>query len=164
MNFYFILFLITTLSFFCYAQERDNVLEELKGIPIDSSNQSSDLVCVYPIEKQAQFPGGIDSLYCLLESKWDKELINSYTRNGKVIVQYIVDSDGNIEDVQVNPDHIVKLAKHLTFVTDERIIEQVYMSFTDLPAWTPTSLDGKNVESQWRQMINFPYKYQCFED
>jgi hypothetical protein len=155
---------MTAFSFCCYAQEPDIVLDELNEIPTEISNQFSGIVCVYPIEKQAQFPGGIDSLYCFLESKWDKELISSYRENGKVIVQFIVDSIGNIEDVLVNPDHLVQLAKLLTFVTDERIIEQVYKSFTDLPIWTPTSLSGINVKSQWRQMINFPYKYRCQED
>jgi hypothetical protein len=150
--------LAIVISICSYSQERDILIES------DSIQNRNEPVWVFPLEKQAKFPGGMDSLNCLIESKLDNKIINSYKTDGRIIIQYTIDSLGKIQDIEINPDQIVKLATHLNFVTDKRIISQIYNSFKDLPNWEPSSIDGKNVKSRWTQVIKFPYKYKCQKD
>ncbi len=109
----------------------------------------------------------MDSLNCLIESKLDNKIIKvikGYKSDGRIIIQYTIDSLGKIQDIRINPEWIVKLATQLNFVTDKRIIKQIYNSFKDLPLWEPSSIDGKNVKSRWTQMIKFPYEFKCQKD
>jgi hypothetical protein len=114
-----------------------------------------------PIEQQPIYHGGQDSLWCFLETHFDKRRISQYDSSRLILIQFIINENGAIQDLEVNPDQITEKATHLNFVKDPRIIEEISESFKKLSQWEPATLGGIKVKSRMIQMIRFPYKFKC---
>ena len=99
------------------------------------------------------FPGGQDSLFCLIEKDWKGTAIEDEKVNGVILVRFIVDTLGQMQNLEVNPEEIVKIASHLDFVRDGQIEDQVFASFNNLPNWNVSS--GNN-QSLFSLMLRFP--------
>jgi hypothetical protein len=108
-----------------------DISEIYKTIP---KNQYSNGVYSYA-EIMPEYPGGIDSLYCdiySLVSSFKVCKIN-YEFGNELIVNFIIDVDGNIKD----PTVIMKLCPEI----DKKIIEVI----KTLKKWSPAIFENKKV-------------------
>lgn len=92
-----------------------------------------------------QFPGGRDSLLTFLSAnvKYPKELGDAHI-SGRVIVQFIVDTDGAITDVVV----VRSSGEPLLDKEAMRVVKK-------MPKWTPGKHEGKTVRVRYTIPINF---------
>ncbi|WP_420317110.1 energy transducer TonB [Ekhidna sp.] len=97
------------------------------------------------VDEPAQFPGGVYKMHDFLrkEMNYPEEALKENV-SGRVFVQYIVEKDGSLTNIQV--------VKKLGFGLDEEAI-RLYAS---MPKWTPGKIDSKPV----RQLMIF---YVLFE-
>jgi len=114
-----------------------------------------------PIEQQPRFPGGQDSLWCFLETQFDKSIIDQYDSSKVIVLLYFIDTLGNIQDIQANPIKLTENINHLDFVEDAQVINEIIRAFRNLPQWEPASLRERKFKYQFMQLIRFPYKYKC---
>lgn len=89
------------------------------------------------VDEPAKLPGGIHD-FIEKEIKYPEEAIKNNI-SGRVFVQYIVEKDGSLTNLQV--------VKKLGFGCDEEAIR----IFKNMPKWTPGKVDGKPV----RQLMIF---------
>lgn len=93
-----------------------------------------------------QFPGGRrDSLFTFLSAnvKYPKECANAHI-SGKVVVQFVVDTDGTITDVVVVRS------------SGEPLLDKEAMRVVKImPKWTPGKHEGKPVRVRYTIPINF---------
>jgi len=85
-------------------------------------------------EEMPEFPGGIEAMFEFLASEMNYPL-EAYSNGiqGKVVVRFIVDRDGELRDIEV--------LKKVHPLLDEEGIRVVKM----MPKWTPGKQRGKNV-------------------
>lgn len=97
------------------------------------------------VENLPEFPGGIDSMVVFLSTnvKYPEECAKAAIQ-GRVIVQFVVDTDGSIVDVVVS-----KSGGHP--LLDEEAVRVVKM----MPKWTPGKHEGKPVRVRYTIPINF---------
>ena len=99
------------------------------------------------VEKVAGFPGGQAKLMEFLR----KELVYPQIAidnnvQGRVIVQFVVNKDGSIQDV--------KVARGVDPVLDEEAIRVV----KKMPKWIPAEQRGKTVRSRFQLPVMFKFK------
>lgn len=96
-------------------------------------------------ENMPRFPGGMDSLVNFLSTnvKYPKECVDANIQ-GKVMVQFVVDTDGSITDVEV-----VRSAGDP--LLDKEAVRVVQM----MPKWIPGTIKGRIVRVGYTLPINF---------
>ncbi len=96
------------------------------------------------VEQQAEFPGG--------PGAWGRYLAKSLRYpsaaqrakiSGKVIVSFVVNTDGSIQDVE--------LLKEIGFGCDEEALRII----NSMPSWNPAKQSGRAVRSRFTQSISF---------
>lgn len=95
-----------------------------------------------PVEQSPAFPGGLDSLKSFIS----KNLKYPYKRQdveGKVFVQFVVNEDGSISDVNV--------IKGLCEPCDKNAIEVI----SKMPKWIPGKVQDKIVKTKMVIPIKF---------
>lgn len=98
------------------------------------------------------FPGGNQALMTFLgENIIYPETAKSEGKEGTVYVQFIIDKDGSIRDVQQ-----VKEQKERPNGPDSRLVESAIAAVRQMPDWTPGTHKGEKVNVQY----NLPVKYQ----
>lgn len=99
------------------------------------------------VEKQPEFPGGIDSLMSFLAHhiKYPKEALDKNIE-GKVLVQFVVDNDGKTRNA--------KVLKGIGGGCDEEAIRVV----NAMPLWKPGMHGGKNVSVFFTLPIQFQFE------
>ena len=98
--------------------------------------------------KRAEFPGGMGALVQFLqaETRYPKEAQDKKIQ-GKVLVEFIVDKEGNVTDVNV-----LKSAHPLLDAEAVRVCRA-------MPQWTPAQDgDGKYVKSTFQLPFTFQYE------
>ena len=108
--------------------------------PISSTNTTSkapdsDANMVYKeVEVMPEFPGGMEEMmqYMIQSIKYPKELQESGV-SGKVFVQFVIDTEGKVDQVEV--------LKGLHEQLDAEAVKVI----SGMPDWTPGKKDGKNV-------------------
>ncbi|HLK30986.1 MAG TPA: TonB family protein [Puia sp.] len=97
-------------------------------------------------EKESEYPGGVAALSEFLSKHLrypDKALKNN--TQGTVVVQFIVDKDGSVTDVQV--------AKGVDPLLDEEAVRVI----KKMPKWQPAIQGGRQVKSYKKQPIAFRF-------
>jgi TonB family protein len=96
------------------------------------------------VEIESEFRGGARSWqqYLMKNLNYPQQAIDNNV-SGEVIVQFIVNKDGNVEDVD--------LYKSAEYYIDKEAMRLI----KDSPTWTPAMQDGKKVKSYKRQPIRF---------
>ena len=96
------------------------------------------------VEEMPEFPGGEEALVKFIaeSTKYPEEAKNKGIQ-GKVFVQFVVNKEGNVEDV--------KLAKSIDPLLDEAAMNIV----KSMPQWKPGRQRGKNVNVSFTIPINF---------
>lgn len=124
------LILLVLFSFNSYAQKAD-VRDEI----------------FTAIEHLAEFPGGQRAFSAYIQSnlKYPEEAQRAKFSGGKVYVQFVVNTDGTIDDVQV--------LKSIGFGCDEEAIRLI----KSVPKWNPGIQSGRVVRSRFTQPINFAF-------
>jgi TonB family protein len=96
------------------------------------------------VEEMPEFPGGVDAMNRYLVRNIKYPLIAQENGiQGRVICQFVVNSDGKIVDVQVVRGVEASLDKEAV-----RVIQS-------MPAWTPGRQGGKNVRVKYTLPIRF---------
>lgn len=116
---------------------------------IDSYAQKADVrdEIFTAIEHLAEFPGGQRAFGAYLQSnmKYPAEAQRAKISGGKVYVQFVVNIDGTVQDLQV--------LKGVGFGCDEEAIRLI----KSVPKWNPGIQSGRAVRSRFTQPINFAF-------
>jgi protein TonB len=105
-------------------------------------NEFHNDIIIDPIEYQATYPGGIDSLKKFIKKnlKYPKDYVDV---EGKVYVKFIVNEDGSLSDFEI--------AKGLRKEYDKNAID----ALKKMPKWIPAKQNGKIVRSYFVVPIAF---------
>lgn len=99
------------------------------------------------VEKQPEFPGGMKALMQYLQRSIRYPAIcQQQGIQGRVIVQFVVDVDGSIADVQV----VKRINPHL----DKEAVRVI----SNMPKWTPGMQRGENVRVRFTLPVGFSLK------
>ena len=96
------------------------------------------------VEKNASFPGGKTALYAWLAKNMQyPELASAQGIQGTVQLQFVVDTDGSISEVNVmrSPDPLLS--------------EEAIRLVKKMPKWIPASRNGQPLKSRFNLPINF---------
>lgn len=94
------------------------------------------------IEVKPEFPGGIQEFYKYIAKKFRTP--NKLNSGGKMLVEFVIDKDGSIVDINVTKD--------LGYGTDKEIIRVL----KKCPKWIPGMQNGKNVRVFYRLPLSIP--------
>ena len=115
----------------------DSIVENIDLNIIDS-------VISYPDEKEASFPGGDKAWMKYLIKKLGKDNPADKSFNGgKVYINFIVGSDGSVEESYVS--------KSVEYILDETSLNII----ASAPKWNPAFQNGKTVRAYRRQPLTF---------
>ena len=96
------------------------------------------------VEEQAEFPGGLDSMYAYIQKNLKyPELAKEKGIEGRVFVSFIIEKDGSISNI------LVKRA--IGGGCEEAAVEMV----KNMPKWKPGKQRGKPVRFQFTLPIKF---------
>jgi len=144
------------------VEEEMPTVEELKQVEVSTETQEGETQVVFEepvkavvveededkiftvVEQQADFPGGMSELYKFLNK--NIRFPSSARRmgvNGKAFVQFVVDREGKISDIEV--------IKSLSPDCDKEAIRLVSI----MPAWKPARQNGRNVRSKFVLPLTF---------
>lgn len=93
------------------------------------------------VEEVAEYPGGMKALMEFLKSHI--QYPENATASGRVIVRFVVETDGSIGDVEI--------VRPVSPELDAEAARVVKM----MPRWTPGKVDGKPVASYFNLPVNF---------
>jgi protein TonB len=129
-------------------KEKEFVRGRLVGvvdvIQRDSIRKANEDTTIKRDEKESEFRGGLSawSRYLGQNLKYPERAINSETQ-GRVVVQFVVDTEGKVEQIE--------LYQSLEYTLDDEAQRLILKS----PRWSPAMQDGKKVKSYKRQPIIF---------
>lgn len=119
---------LCTLSFGAFAQ----------------SEVSEDDAVFVVVEEQAEFPGGLDSMYAYIHKNLKyPELAKEKGIEGRVFVQFVIEKDGSISNV--------KILRGIGGGCEEAAVEMI----KNMPKWKPGKQRGKPVRFQFTLPIKF---------
>lgn len=96
------------------------------------------------VEEQAEFPGGLDSMYAyIVKNLKYPEAAKEKGIEGRVFVSFIIEKDGSISNV--------KILRGIGGGCDEAAKEMV----EKMPKWKPGTQKGKPIRCQFNLPINF---------
>ena len=126
----------------------ESTKEAIEFTPMEVQEEEEEEEEIFQVvEKVAGFPGGQAKLMEFLR----KELVYPQIAidnnvQGRVIVQFVVNKDGSIQDV--------KVARGVDPVLDEEAIRVV----KKMPKWIPAEQRGKTVRSRFQLPVMFKFK------
>lgn len=144
------------------VEEEMPTVEELKQVEVSTETQEGETQVVFEepvkavvveededkiftvVEQQAEFPGGMAELYKFLNK--NIRFPSSARRmgvNGKAFVQFVVDKEGRISDIEV--------IKSLSPDCDKEAIRLVQM----MPPWKAAKQNGRSVKSKFVLPLTF---------
>ena len=115
---------------------------EVKSDTIDTQDEVLDMVEVMP-----EFPGGVKALmsYLAKNIEYPKEAENAGMQ-GRVVVQFVVNTDGSIEDAKV------------VRAVDPLLDQEAIRVINTMPKWKPGMQGGKTVRVKYTVPIMFRLK------
>lgn len=124
--------LLTNMAF-CQEEKKGSVDEEVFVV----------------VEEQAEFPGGLDSMYAYIQKNLKyPEKAKAEGIEGRVFVQFVIEKDGSISNI------LIKRA--IGGGCDEAAKEVI----EKMPKWKPAKQRGKPVRCQF----NLPIKFELPKD
>lgn len=119
---------LCTLSFGAFAQSEVSVDDEVFVV----------------VEEQAEFPGGLDSMYAyIVKNLKYPEAAKEKGIEGRVFVSFIIEKDGSISNV--------KILRGIGGGCEEAAVEMI----KNMPKWKPGKQRGKPVRFQFMLPIKF---------
>lgn len=119
-------------------------LTEVEEAAVAPANTTAEQTVYDLVEQMPEFPGGNAKLEKYFEShlRYPKVAQENGTR-GRVIVQFVVNTDGSISDAQV--------IRSLDTYCDEEALRLI----NNMPRWTPGQTGGRNVRVKYVVPITF---------
>ena len=119
----------------------------------------STQLIIDPVELMPEFPGGMDSLWCYIESTVSYSIINSRNLKGKIYTRFVIDTDGKVSQIETNPEFALRFSE----VFKDSIIEKEITRVIKLmPKWKPGTQMGKKVKVGYSLLIKIPYTdFKC---
>jgi periplasmic protein TonB len=119
------------------------VRDIIKSDSIKKANEDTTKQ-VERVEKESEFRGGVNFWIRYLQQnlRYPERAIKNVTQ-GKVVVQFVVDTEGNIDDIDLH--------KSVEYTLDDEAQRLIIKS----PKWTPAIQDGRKVKSFKLQPIIF---------
>ncbi len=111
----------------------------------DGASQAADSNKIFEVvEKMPEFPGGIPAIkeYLMNNVKYPRDAAKK-GKQGRVIVEFVVNEDGSISDEKVTTSVFPSLDNEAL-----RIIR-------NMPKWIPGVVDGKNVRVKYSIPVTF---------
>jgi periplasmic protein TonB len=123
---------------------RGRLVGEVDVIKRDSIRKANEDTTIKRDEHESEFRGGISSWQRYLNQylRYPERAINN-EKQGRVVVQFVVDTEGNVEQID--------LYQSVEYTLDDEAQRLILKS----PKWTPAMQDGKKVKSYKRQPIIF---------
>lgn len=147
-NVYELLKLMSSIDFLdkTTSNSSTNLLFGDKSDSLSESKKVEDEIFT-AIEQSAEFPGGQRAFSSYLKSnmKYPAEAQRAKISGGKVYIQFVVNIDGTVQDLQV--------LKGVGFGCDEEAIRLI----KSVPKWNPGIQSGRAVRSRFTQPINFVF-------
>jgi protein TonB len=105
---------------------------------------TGSIVPFYPFESEAEFPGGNEGLMEFIRKNiiYPSDAIELNV-SGKVYARFVVDSLGNVSDIEIE--------KGVSPSIDKEVIRVIQI----MPNWLPSTFDGNPVSSVFRLPVNF---------
>jgi hypothetical protein len=123
------------------------------------SQKDSLVVLDNYVQDIPRFPGGYDSLWCVLENNFRYEILNKDNRNIIFNVIFVIDSLGvskNFRYAGTRPRDII-LNK-----SDSLKIQEIIRVLSLLPKWEPAKLMNKGINIWFSIPIKTPYtEFRC---
>lgn len=150
LKYIFITVVIILLALGCATTKNNDSLstanneESTAEIP-EFFEDNNDSISLFP-DKEASFPGGVDAMvkYISKNVKYPNKAIKNNDQ-GKVFVQFVVEKNGKISNIEVLRGVSKELDKEAM-----RVVRK-------MPKWFPAELDGKPVRSRMRIPFNFEF-------
>ncbi len=110
--------------------------------------KKDEILEVYSVEKKAEFPGGNAAMDAFIAKKIKiPSLAYEHAKSGVVIVQFVVEKDGRITNVEV----VSK--KKIGYGVEEAAIRVI----KKMPKWSPATQQGKAVRMRFRKPIRVQF-------
>lgn len=127
------------------TQEGDENATELPPEPV-VTDPDEGKVFTY-VEEMPTFPGGEGAMYDYLRNKIKyPPMARENNITGKVYINFVVDKNGEIQDV--------KVLRGIGFGCDEEAVRVIKA----MPAWKPGKQNGRSVSVSYNMPINFTLK------
>ena len=110
----------------------------------EETKTSGDEPVFVIVEEQAEFPGGLDSMYAYIQKNLVyPEKAKAEGIEGRVFVQFVIEKDGSISNI------LIKRA--IGGGCEEAVVEMI----KNMPKWKPGKQRGKPVRFQFVLPIKF---------
>jgi hypothetical protein len=118
-------------------------------------NDKSDEI-IDPIEQWPLYPGGLDSLWCFLETNFNYEVLNVAHDPTKYVIHFYIDTLGQAKGFEL----LTTLPRKMPI--DSLITSEIYRVMKLMPKWEPASQMGIKVSCWFTLPIPTPYiDYKC---
>lgn len=141
------------VSFYTHAREIDleeiNIDMQYKVEEIEISQNDSVNHTFYVFDENASFPGGDEACKKWLASNVVyPEYCKTKGIEGRVIVSFVVDKDGSIDDIKtIQSPHELLSAEAIRVISS-------------MPKWIPAKLNGKTIRSRFNLPIMFSFGFR----
>lgn len=123
----------------------------------DSTNYSESIIDYF--ETPPEFPGGMDSLWCFIETNLDFNIINLQKAFGKVYTIFVIQPTGQVSDIKVNPEYTSRTPGLLKDSIIENEIKRVLQL---MPRWTPGTQRDNPIRISFSLHFQIPYTdFKC---
>jgi TonB family protein len=138
------LFVVTTVTFFFACENSSDEIEEIDSVLKSTDSGLNDELTYFIVDSMPKYPGGDLELrkYIAANIKYPQEA-QVLGIQGRVYVQFVVSSEGTVEDVEV--------ARGVNEYLDAEAIRVV----SEMPDWTPGYQSGDAVNVNYTIPINF---------
>jgi len=135
------------------------ILTLIISLDLMSQEIDSTQLIIDPVELQAEFPGGVDSLWCFFENTISYNILNSRNLKGKIYTRFVIDTCGNVSQIETNPEFALRFNEAIKDSIIEKEIKRVIKL---MPKWTPATQMGKKVKMGYFLPIKIPYTdFKC---
>lgn len=143
-----LIFVLLLLEYPVFSQD-DSLI---KAIPVDTAFETELLID--PIELMPLFPGGQDSIWRVIERNLNFEIVNSGKHLGSVYVNFVIDTLGRIDNLNINPE-VIRTRRIV--VDDMEINNEIIRVINLLKGWTPAEINKRKVRCGFWIPIQIPY-------
>lgn len=114
-------------------------------------------------EKEAEYKGGLNALFCFLENAWDTSLINQVD-SGFLEVGFSLTKKGEVENIILKPHvrYSGGLGDGKISVLNQKLHREVLSIMEKMPNWKPRMRGKRPVKTKYTAFnLIFPYHSYC---
>jgi len=125
------------------------------------SQVSSDVFSYDHSQEMPKFPGGDDSIWCVLERNFRYDILNSDKKTITFHIAFLIDTDGVSKKFKC----LGTIPRDLTLNhTDSLKLNEIFRVLALLPKWVPAKQIEKAVPSWFYIPVKTPYRdFRCIK-